>query len=135
MKVIKRKLFESKSDSFSKIIFWAACTLIWNGYLRVQEILSRCQLEYDDHSTLLGEDCQLISESIDKKERTIIRILIKLPKKDRVGKDACLEVFGNDTFLCPVKAIKQYLREKAKHSLNLEHKPFFMTRDAKGYTG
>ena len=34
-----------------------------------------------------------------------------------------------------MKAIKRYLREKAKHNLDLAHKPFFMTRDAKGYTG
>ena len=94
------------------MLFWAACSLIWNGSLRVHEALSRCQMEYDKHSTLLGGDCQLISKYIDKKGRTIIRILIKSPKEDRVGKDTCLEIFGNDTFLCPEKLSSGILGRK-----------------------
>ena len=72
MKVIKRKLFQSKSDSFSKIIFWTARTLIWNGSLRVHEALSRCQPEYDEYSTLLGEDCQLLNESMIKRRGQLL---------------------------------------------------------------
>ena len=58
MKVIKRKLFESRMDSSLKVIFWAACTLIWNGSLRVHEALSRLQLEFDPQTTLMHEDVQ-----------------------------------------------------------------------------
>ena len=81
------------------------------GSLRVHEALSRSQLEFDEQSTLMGKDVQLISEKIDKTERTYVRILIKSPKEDRIGKYMCLEFFGNDTFLCPVRAIKRYLQE------------------------
>ena len=91
MKVTKRKILESNSEQFSKIIFWAACTLIWNGSLRVHEALSRLQSEFDEHSTLLGEDFQMITEPINKKDRTFIRIVIKSPKEDRVGRDMLLD--------------------------------------------
>ena len=126
MKVIKRKLLESNSDQFSKIVFWSACTLIWNGSLRVHEALSRLQSEFDEHSTLLGEDFQMITEPINKKDRTFIRIVFKSPKENRVGRDMCLEIFGNDTFLCPVRAINKYLHEKSKYNINNNKKPFFM---------
>ena len=41
-------------------------------------------------------------------------------------------ISSDDTFLCPVKSIKRYLRERAKHNLELGHKPFFMTKDTLG---
>ena len=103
MKVIKRKLIESNHDSFTKVIFWAACTLIWNGSLRVHEALSRSKSDLDLQTTLLNEDVQIISEMINNTKRTYVRILIKSPKEDRVGRDMCLEIFGNDTFLCQLE--------------------------------
>ena len=53
MRVIKRKLIESNYDQWTKVTFWAACTLIWNGSLRVHEALSRTQYSYDPQTTLL----------------------------------------------------------------------------------
>ena len=47
----------------------------------------------------------------------------------------CLEIFGNDTFLCPVRTIKKYLHEKSKYNINNDKKHFLMTKDSKGYTG
>ena len=84
MRVIKRKLIESKYDQLTKVIFWAACTLIWNGSLRVHEALSRSQNEYDPQTTLLGRDVEIFEETINKVGRSVIKILIKSPKEDRV---------------------------------------------------
>ena len=135
MKVIKRKLIESKLKAFNKIIFWSACTLIWNGSLRVHEALSRSQTEFDPQTTLLMDDVQVINENINKTQRSYIRILIKSPKEDRVGKDMWLEIFGNDTFLCPLKAMSKYVNERAKINTTNRNLPFFITKDLKGYTG
>ena len=74
MKVIKLKLLESKTDTFTKIIFWAACTLIWNGSFRAHEALTKLQLEFDSQTTLLYIDIQILSESINQEERTLFRI-------------------------------------------------------------
>ena len=82
MRVIKRKLIESEYDQPTKIIFWAACTLIWNGSLRVHEALSRLQNEYDPQTTLLKNDLEIIEETINSVKRSVIRITIKSPKED-----------------------------------------------------
>ena len=74
MKVIKLKLLESKTDRFTKIIFWAACTLIWNGSFRAHEALTKLQLEFDSQTILMNEDVQILSESINQEERTLFRI-------------------------------------------------------------
>ena len=50
---------------FTKIIFWAACTLIWNGLLRVHETLSRLQLEFDSQTIFMHDHVQILSEEIN----------------------------------------------------------------------
>ena len=81
--------------------------LIGNGSLSVLEALSRLQSEFDAQTTLLGKDIKSIMDKVDKKDRTFIRIVIKSPKEDRIGRGMCLEIFGNDTFLCPVRAMNK----------------------------
>ena len=135
MRVIKRKLIESNYDKWTKVIFWAACTLIWNGSLRVHEALSRSQSSYDPHTTLLENDVEVFTESINNQERTVIRILIKSPKEDRVGKDMCLEIFGNNTFLCPVRALDKYKSERNKLNRSDQFLPFFLNRNSKCLSG
>ena len=81
------------------------------------------------------EDVQVINETIDRKERTYIRILMKSPKEDRVGRDMSLEIFGNNTFLCPVRAINKYIHERNEQNKNVSDKPFFLSKGSKGYTG
>ena len=120
---------------FTKITFWAACTLIWNGSLRVHEALPREPNGYDPQTTLSPEDIEIVSERIGRGERSIIRILIKSPKEDRVGKYMTLEIFSNDTFLCPVRALQKYIREKNKWNLGSPDSLFFTLGDGRGYTG
>ena len=135
MRVIKRKLIESNHDQLTKITFWAACTLIWNGSLRVHEALSRSQNEYDPQTTLLGSDVEIFEETINKVGRSVIKILIKSPKEDRVGRDMCLEIFGNGTFLCPVRALTKYLAERTKISRSNLDLPMFIKKDTKCLSG
>ena len=53
---IKRHLFESTMDISSKIMFWTANTLIWNGSLKLHEALSRLQEEYDPQTTKMFDN-------------------------------------------------------------------------------
>ena len=101
----------------------------------MHEALFRSQLKFDKQTILKYEDVQVITETIDGKERTYIRILIKSPKEDRIGRDMSLEIFGNDTFLCPVRAINRYLYEINKKNKNASDNPFFLSKGSKGYTG
>ena len=122
---------ESDYDHWTKVTFWAACTLIWNGSLRVHEALSRSQYNYDPQTTLLKSDVEIFTESINHVNRSVIRILIKSPKEDRIGKDMCLEIFGNNTFLCPVRALNKYLSERTKVDKSNQDLPFFLKQDSK----
>ena len=56
--------------------------------------------------------------------------MIKSPKEDRVGKDMCLEIFGNNTFLCPVRALNKYLSERTKVDRSSQDLPFFLKRNS-----
>ena len=135
MRVIKRKLVEAKHDKLTKLTFWAACTLIWNGSLRVHEALARSQNEYDPQSTLLREDVDIFDANINKVNRPVIRVLIKSPKEDRIGRDMSLEIFGNGSFLCPVRALTKYLTERTKISGAQEALPLFIKMNTKCLTG
>ena len=135
MRVIKRKLLESSYDHLTKVTFWAACTLIWNGSLRVHEALSRSQNSYDPQTTLLKSDVEIFRETINHVDRSVIKILIKSPKEDRIGKDMCLEIFGNNTFLCPVRALNKYLSERTKLDKFNQDLPLFLKQNSKCLSG
>ena len=135
MRVIKRKLIESDYDQSTKIIFWAACTLIWNGSLRVHEALSRSAKEYDPQTTLLKSDLKIVEESVNKTKRTVIKITLKSPKEDRIGRDMVLEIFSNNTFLCPNRAMAKYLKERQKLNVISEGLPLFIKKDLDCLTG
>ena len=135
MRVIKRMLIESGYDKHTKVIFWAACTLIWNGSLRVHEALSRSPNDFDPQSTLLQSDVEIFDEVVDKAKRSVIKINIKSPKEDRVGRDVCLEIFGNETFLCPVRAMNKYLDFRSRYVSEYSDQPLFIKMNKKCFTG
>ena len=101
----------------------------------MHEALSRSVNEYDPQTTLLKNYLELIEESINKVTRTVIKITIKSPKEDRDGKDMDLEIFGNNTFLCPNRAMSKYLKERQKLKGSLEEAPLFIKKDLKCLTG
>ena len=109
MLAIKRITFEVNWPLWQKDLFLAVCCLLWSGSLRVHEALSRCLDSYDPQTTLLGRDVRLTTVRAGRSEREIIQITIKSPKEDRVGNGTTLEIFGNGTFLCPIKAMKHYI--------------------------
>ena len=78
MRVIKRKLLESSYDHLTKVTFWAACTLIWNGSLWVHEALSRSQNSYDPQTTLLKSDVEIFRETINHVDRSVIKFFDKV---------------------------------------------------------
>ena len=46
-----------------------------------------------------------------------------------------LEIFGNNTFLCPIKATRKYIREKNKRCIRTQDMPFFTLANNSRYTG
>ena len=63
----------------------------------------------------------------------MIKILKKLTKEDRVGCNTVLEIFGNNSFLCPVLAMKHNTDTNGPNlKLGL---PFFLKSNGQCYTG
>ena len=133
MLLMKRKLYEALWSHERKFLFWSAATLQWNGSTRTHEILSKQQTNFDPQQTLLFENVELLKVRIGSETREIIKILIKLTKEDRVGCNTVLEIFGNNSFLCPVRAIKHYIEtigSKIRKGL-----PFYLKQNGQCYTG
>ena len=59
---------------------------------------------------LFPKDLQIWEVKIGDKQKSIIQIRIKSPKENRIGSGITLEIFENESFICPVKAIKKWLR-------------------------
>ena len=130
LKLIKKNVRKSSLSKVRKTLIWAIATLAFTGGFRIHELLSRERQSYDPFVTLLGKD--LVLKENDKYPH--IQILLKTQKKDRVGKDEVVDVFGTNNFFCPIKAYKKYQKSTSKLSF-AAHKPIFRTEDGKTYTG
>ena len=130
LKLIKKNLRKSNLSSVRKHLIWSTSTIAFTGGFRIHELLSRERQSYDPFVTLLGKDIKL--KENDKFPH--IQILLKTQKKDRIGKNEIVDVFGTKNFFCPIQAYRRY----RKCSLNLtfsDQKPAFRTEDGKAYTG
>ena len=130
LKLIKKKLLKSNLDNVRKHLIWSTSTLAFCGGFRIHELLSRERQSYDPFVTLLGKD--LVLKENDKYPH--IQILLKTQKKDRIGKNEVVDVFGTDNFFCPIRAYKKYKKSISKLSFTAQ-KPNFRTQDGKTYTG
>ena len=71
-KLIKRKLFEAEWTAERKFRFWAVDTLLWNGSLRVHEILSRETNTFDPQQMLLFKNIEIANVKINNVDQKII---------------------------------------------------------------
>ena len=84
---------------------------MWNGSLRVHKVLSKTKNDFDPLTTLCAEDLELVSFFEKGEGRNLIRLHLKSPKERRIGTGVKLEIFGNNTFCCPVKAWKKWSKK------------------------
>ena len=125
LKFLKRSIKESKYPNEKKLRLWAICCIMWNGSLRVHEILSKNKDSFDPLITLCSEDLNLITIKAGDEVKTVMRLHIKSPKERRIGTGVKLEIFENGTFCCPVKAYKKWLNRIQLR----EEQPLFMDGD------
>jgi len=111
-------------------MIWAACCLMFCGSLRVHEVLGK-QKNPVPSLTLMGSDLAVKSVKIGSEVKELVQVLIKSPKENRVGAGVVIEIFGNDTFMCPVRAVKK-LEKKIKPSKDM---PYFTWLSGEAYTG
>ena len=70
----------------SKFLIWSVASLAFSGGFRIHELLSR--------ERLLSKDLKLT----EKDKHPHFQILLKTQKKDRIGKNEVVGVFGTSNF-------------------------------------
>ena len=109
MKYLKASLAQMDFLEVNKLMIWAVCCLMFCGSLRVHEVLSK----YDNpcpQTTLMYDDLQITDHMISGVKKSVIKLKLKSPKENRVGRGLTIEIFGNDSLICPVKALKKWMR-------------------------
>ena len=83
-------------------MLWAACLIAYYAFMRVSEFTTPCAISYKPDNSLMRSDIKL--------KNKVISINIRRSKTDqyRQGKKAIIA--ENKTLLCPVKALKKYLK-------------------------
>ena len=133
LKYIKHKLKKCKWSLSKKYAVWAASCMLWNGGMRVHEGLSREKEYFDPNTTLLLQDIDFCKVKVNNENKELLKIRLKCPKESSIGNGVVIEVFKNDTFFCPVNALKKYMKTCP---IRLENgKPLFRTSTGANYTG
>ena len=133
MKLIKRLLNKLQWTDERKSRVWFTACLAWAGSFRIHEILSREKKKFDPVTTLIGRRFKLKTSTIQGTKTEILIVRLKCPKEDKTGKGVTLEMFRDDTFMCPVQAWYNW-RSKSIFPLDSE-KPVVREASGVAYTG
>ena len=99
---INQELFNSSRIYEDKVMIWTAILTAFFGFLRISEYTSPYKNKYDPHSTLLYNDVK----TTDDREATV---MIKTSKTDPFRQGTLIRLAGNNTSLCPIRAINLFL--------------------------
>ena len=136
MRNIKSELKASGFPRSRKRTIWLCCTFCISAGFCIHEILSRDSRQFDPTSTLLHKDVTEASVTVDNTEYSILRVLIRHPKEERLSSGVIMELFevkGEASWMCPVKAWRDWNRDKVVRSSN--SKPAIRLADGSSYTG
>jgi hypothetical protein len=89
-----------------KSLIWAVATIAFAGAFRIHEILAKLESTFDPDFTLLAEDVHTSTVC----EKTVLHFKLKCPKESKVTAATVVDVFENDSLLCPVKAYKIWVK-------------------------
>ena len=114
--IIHQNLFNSSKLYSDKLMIWAAITMAYFGFLRVSEYTSSHKTKFDPLSTLLFRDVSVTDDTA--------QIEIKASKTDPFRQGITIRLAANDTMLCPVHSLLQYLSSRPTFQ-----GPFFVYRN------
>jgi integrase len=133
MRSLKQSLFDANLNLSKKRIIWAVSTVCWAGALRIHEILARAPDCFDPLTTMLAADIVVAQARVEGKWVDALKVHLKHPKEERLSAGVTIDVFASNDFMCPVKAFKDWMRDKVvKPSAQ---KPLFRLADGTNYTG
>jgi hypothetical protein len=112
MKVIKNRLAVWNVANQDRLAVWAACTLLFHGVLRGAEIFSRSAFVFDPACCLLRQDIVIV-EDANESGKSMVQVKVKMPKEDKKGQVLVVDVYQTGSDICPVKAVRKWLRATA----------------------
>ena len=98
---INSNLFNSSKIYEDKIMLWTAILVAFFGFLRISEYTAIYKTKYDPATTLLYEDVTTTNNTAS--------INIKASKTDPFRQGNTIRLAQNNSILCPINALKQYI--------------------------
>lgn len=132
MRILKHRLKEWNTSTEQQLLIWAVCSLAFCGAFRISEILSKLESTFDPAYTLLHEDIQLCTVTVDGRQEEAVQVLVKAPKESRIGKAVIVDVYQANSHICPVKAFKKWSAAASHLELG---QPAFRQSDGTPLTG
>lgn len=99
-------IFKSLSSTYDHIIFWAACTLTYFGFLRLGEFMVPSLECFSADLHLVLDDIAVDSQS----SPFCMRVRIKVSKPDPFRKGCYIHIGTGNYPLCAVRATMAYLQ-------------------------
>ena len=101
LEIIKFHLFNSSHRYEDKLMIWSAMLVAFFGFLRASEYTSKCVKSYEEDSTLSFTDVSISGD--------LISINVKSSKTDPFRMGVIIKIAANNSILCPVIALKQFM--------------------------
>lgn len=133
MKLLNKLISKQYWPKEKKTRVWFTACLAWAGSFRIHEILSRQKRKFDPTTTLIGKRFKIKQVNIDDQRTEIISVFLRCPKEDKSGKGVTLEIFKDETFMCPSKAWYDW-RKTCSFPLD-PNKPLIREASGSAYTG
>ena len=127
LSVLKERIADTDFLGRDQRMIWSVCSVLFHGAFRVHELLCKKSGSFDPDFTLLGRDIELAVED----GGGVLRIRIKAPKEERVGKSVIVDVYETGTLLCPVRAFKKW----QKYGVREPDMPVFRFKTGTPLTG
>ena len=132
MRILKHRLREWDTSTEQQLLNWTVSTLAFCGAFRINELLSKHESTFDPAYTLLTEDIQLCTVTVEGIRQEAVQVLVKAPKESRHGKAVVIDVYQATGHICPVKAFKKWV---ATASHREPGQPAFRQADGTPLTG
>ena len=109
LKVIRQNLRNIGLCQHDAVLLWFAMLAIFYGSLRLHEIFPKKKTEHNPSTTLLRRNVKLKTVCVEGSPVEVLLLDLKSPKESK-GNSVRVELFGNGTKSCPVRAYKKLLQ-------------------------
>ena len=105
LELIKIRLKCWSASEMDKLTVWLVCSLLFHGAFRGGELLSKRVGEFDPAFVLLRKDLAIVREGNGKET---VQVKVKAPKERKDNRAIIIDVFQNDSKVCPVRAFRKW---------------------------